>query len=218
MWGWGEFILAFAVFLLSHSIPVRPAMKRRLVARLGAPGFTLAYSALSIGVLAWLIAAAGRAPFVALWPWAPWQNLVTLVAMALACGIAALAIGRPNPFSFGGSDNAAFDPARPGIVGWTRHPLLVALLLWSLGHLLPNGDLAHVLLFGTFAGFSLLGMRLIDRRTRRNMGAADWARFAPAHRPLRISRAGVFRLCAGVGIFTLLLLAHGPVIGIQPVF
>ena len=38
--------------------------------------------------------------------------------------------------------------------------------------LVPNGDLAHVILFGTFAGFALLGQRLIDRRKRREMGKA----------------------------------------------
>ncbi|MCB1349216.1 MAG: NnrU family protein, partial [Maritimibacter sp.] len=43
--GWGEYILAFAVFFASHALPVRPAIKARIVARIGARGFSLAYSA-----------------------------------------------------------------------------------------------------------------------------------------------------------------------------
>nr|WP_299880523.1 NnrU family protein [uncultured Sulfitobacter sp.] len=45
-----------------------------------------------------------------------------------------MSLGRPNPFSFGGSRNAQFDPAHPGLVRFMRHPLLVALALW--GHAL----------------------------------------------------------------------------------
>ncbi len=67
MSGWGEFISAFAVFLLSHAIPVRPAVKGWVVARIGARGFTIGYSVLSTAILVWLIGAAGRAPFVVVW-------------------------------------------------------------------------------------------------------------------------------------------------------
>lgn len=114
---WAEFTAALGVFLLSHAVPVRPPVKPWLVGRLGQRGFTLGYSLLSLAVLAWLIVAAGRAPFVMLWSWEPWHNHVVLAVMAAVCLILALAIGRPNPFSFGGANNAAFDPARPGIVG-----------------------------------------------------------------------------------------------------
>ena len=65
-------------------------------------------------MLAWLIEAASRAPFVPLWPWAPWQLHVTLVAILPVCLILALGIGCPNPFSFGGARNEDLDPARPG--------------------------------------------------------------------------------------------------------
>ena len=58
--GWFEFALAFVVFFLSHSLPVRPPLRPRLQARLGASGFTLAYSALSLAVLSWLIGRVAR--------------------------------------------------------------------------------------------------------------------------------------------------------------
>lgn len=212
---WLEFTAAFAAFFLTHSIPLRPAVRPHLQRALGRRGFTLVYSALSIAMLGWLIAAAGRAPFVPLWTWAPWQPLVPLVVMLLVCLILSLAIARPNPFSFGGTRNETFDPARPGIVRLFRHPLLLALALWAGAHLVPNGDLAHVILFGTFAGFALLGQRLIDRRKRREIGK-DWDALAAkvkgaAHLPLPLPR-----LAAGLALYLLLIAAHPLLFGVSP--
>lgn len=216
---WAEFVLAFGVFILSHSVPVRPPLRPWLQARLGASGFTLAYSALSLAVLAWLIMATGRAPHLPLWDWAPWQLHVPLVVMLPVCLILALALARPNPFSFGGARNDRFDPARPGIVRLTRHPLLLALALWSAAHVVPNGDLAHVALFGTFAGFALLGGRLVDRRKRREMGA-DWdqlrAKVATAPLVQGVSVETGLRLVAGLALYGLLVWLHPVLIGVSP--
>jgi len=213
---WGEFIAAFVVFFLSHSIPTRPAVKSRIVARIGPVGFTLAYSALSTAILTWIIIAAGRAPYVELWGWAPWQNHVPLTAMYFATLIFTMALCRPNPLSFGGCNNDRFDPDNPGLIGWVRHPLLLTLLIWSLAHMVPNGNLAHVIVFGLFAGFSLLGMRIIDKRARRILGAEEWQRLSKTKRSFKISRRGLSRLALGTAIYLALLYLHEPVIGISP--
>lgn len=216
MQDWAIYIFAIIVFFLTHTTPVRPANKARVVAHLGAPGFTLSYSALSIAALSFVISAANRAPTVELWAWAPWQNHVTLLAMALSVAITALAIARPNPLSFGGRNNHSFDPQSAGIVGWMRHPLLVALLVWALGHLIPNGNLAHVILFGIFACFSALGMRIIDRRQTRIQGVEEWQKLSSTTRQIRLSANGFVRLAIGAGVYALLILLHGPVIGAYP--
>ena len=124
MGGWGEYAAAWAVFLLSHMLPARPRLRRPLVAAFGERGFVVAYSLASVAVLAWLIAAAGRAPHVPLWGWASWQAWVPNLVMPLACVLLALGVGIPNPFSIGGAGPARFDPARPGVLALTRHPVL----------------------------------------------------------------------------------------------
>lgn len=217
---WLPYTLAFGAFFLTHSLPVRPPLRPWLQARLGPRGFTAAYSLLSLAVLGWLIAAAARAPHVPLWSWAPWQNHVTLAAMLPVCLILALSLGRPNPFSFGGARNARFDPARPGIVRLTRHPLLAAMTLWAGAHVLPNGDLAHVLLFGTFAVFAVIGGRLVDRRHRRILGA-DWDRLHRAVRatPCRLRRPGpgdLVRPALGLAAYVALIWLHPLVLGVGP--
>ncbi|WP_299821093.1 NnrU family protein [uncultured Jannaschia sp.] len=221
MTGWIAFAAAFAAFFVSHSVPLRPPVRARLVRLLGPRRFAVAYSALSLAALAWLVVAAGRAPYVALWPRLPWQSYVPLAAMALACLIAAFAVARPNPFSFGGR-SGGFDPSRPGIVRWMRHPLLAALALWSASHMVPNGDLAYVLLFGTFAGFALLGMRVVDERRQRVMGAARWtalhravAACPPLPCPASLPGAAL-RLALAVALYAALLMLHPVVIGVSP--
>ena len=218
---WSEFTLALAAFFLLHSLPVRPAVKTRIVDLIGAKLFTLLYSCVSILALGWLIVSAGRAPYVEIWQPAPWQSIVTLAAMLLACIVFALAIGRPNPFSFGGSAKSTFDPTRAGIVRVYRHPLLVALLLWSGSHVLPNGNLAHLVMFGIFAAFTLVGMRLIDRRKKREIGQARYeelraemgrASLADSFR----AQSLLVRLSAGFALFAILLALHPAVIGVSP--
>lgn len=221
MSNWSEFISALLAFFVLHSVPVRPAVKSRIVVLVGARSFTIVYSCVSIVALGWLIAAASSAPYVELWPPAPWQQVAALVLMFGVCIIIAFALARPNPFSFGGSSKAVFDPVHAGIVRLHRHPLLLAFFLWAGAHLLPNGDLAHVILFGLFAGFSLIGMKLIDRRTRRRLGASQFESLLTSMRrtsPLRsFAQDRVFiRTLAGVGLFVMLLVLHPLVIGVSP--
>lgn len=213
--GWPGFTVVFAAFFLTHSVPLRPAVRARLVSVMGARGFGMAYSVLSLGMLALLIHAAGRAPYVLLWPQMPWQVHAVQVGMLAVCILLAISVARPNPLSFGGAGNDRFDPDRPGVVRFVRHPVLVALGLWAGLHLLPNGDLAHVLLFGVLAGFAFAGMRLVDRRKRRQMGEAAWAELCRevAEGPV-IPRPGswvglLFRAAIG-------FLAYGVLVGLHP--
>lgn len=204
MSGWGTYAGAWVLFLLTHALPVRPPIKPWLIARFGHTGFGLAYSVLSLGVLASLFIAANRAPQVPLWPMPAWAHWIVLAGMVPAMIILALTLGRPNPFSFGGGRSDQFDTERPELIGQMRHPVLVALGLWAGAHLIANGDLAHALMFGGFALFAVLGMGLIDRRRRREMGLARWhalharsrraAHSLPPKTPHRLA-IGLFSLC-----------------------
>lgn len=219
--GWSGLAIAFAVFFISHSLPVRPPLRPILVRILGPRGFTFAYATLSTLVLIWLIVAAGRAPFVPVWNWAAWQAHAAMGLMLVASLLFAISIARPNPFSFGGARNHLFDAENPGPVRLTRHPLLVVLALWSGAHLLANGDLAHVILFGTFSTFALLGGRIIDRRQKREMGE-DWAtllstvRAQPLRAAFRPVGSTIWRVIIGLVAYYGVLVLHPLVIGVNP--
>jgi uncharacterized membrane protein len=217
--GWIEFAAALALFLASHAIPVRPPVRPWLVARLGLRGYVIGYSLLSLLILVWLVGAAGRAPYVAVLPDAEPLRWAPLVVMPLACLLAVAGMMRQNPLSFGGLGRREYDPEHPGVLAATRHPLLVAMMLWGGAHVLANGDLAHVLLFGLFAGFARVGMLLIDGRKRRQLGAAEWSRLARGTQLLHLRRlrATLPELALAGLLFVALLHLHAPVIGYAPI-
>ncbi|WP_298837784.1 NnrU family protein [uncultured Roseobacter sp.] len=217
---WAGFIGIFVLFFATHSIPVRPAIKSRIVGRIGPRRFAMGYSVLSLVMLALLIQAARMAPYIGLWPQSDWQRHVAQSGMLIVCLILAFAIGRPNPFSFGGVHNETFEPARAGIIRLLRHPMLAALALWAFLHMLPNGDLAHVLMFGVLGSFALGGRRLINHRRKTEMGPAEWerlnaavARVSVPMRPVSWPGAAV-RLAFGIALFAVLIVLHPVVIGV----
>jgi len=223
---WVEFGAALGLFLISHRVPAMLGVKGWLQGVLGRRGYTTLFSLLSLGLLYWLILAAGRAPYVGLWDQQIWHRWAVNIGMPVVGILAVFGVGAANPFAFEGRV-AGFDPARPGIVGVTRQPLLWAMALWAGVHLLPNGDLAHVLLFAPMLGFSLLGMWMVERRRRAAMGEAAWARLTARTGlvPFAALISGRWRPVAGPSIVRLAIwlltwaaiwVLHAPVIGVWP--
>lgn len=223
---WIELALAIGLFMVSHRLPAALGLKGAIVHRLGERGYIFVFSALSIALLWWLISAVGRAPFVPLWDQAGWHRWVVNIVMPMAIALGSFGIAAPNPFAFEGRQTG-FDPDHPGIAGVTRQPLLWALALWSGAHLLPNGDLAHVILFAPFLLLALIGMKVMEARRRQIMGAAAWqhltartgllpfaAMISGRWKPLTRPSLGrfVLALLLWVGLWHL----HAPIIGVWP--
>lgn len=223
---WIEFALALGLFLASHRIPALIGVKAPLVAAFGPRAYTLGFSVISTALLVWLIVAAGRAPFVSLWDQALWHRWAVNLAMPMALALIVFGTAAPNPFAFEGRATG-FDPARPGIAGVTRQPLLWGMVIWSGVHLLANGDLAHIVLFGSFALLSLLGMGLVERRRAAVMGAAEWQRLTAqtglvpfaallAGRWWPSGIASPVRVILWLGIWGGVWWLHGPLLGVSP--
>ena len=171
-----EFLIALAVFLGAHVVPTRPPVRRRLVAGVGERAYLAGYSLLSLALLAWVIDAAIRAPYVGLWTPQPWQHAVAVWAMPFALMLLGAGLAAPNPLSVSLVRARGGPPA--GVLAITRHPILWGFALWALAHILSNGDLVSVILFGGFAAFAILGTVVLDRRRRRELGQDAWAEAA----------------------------------------
>ncbi len=173
----GRFLAVLAVFLVAHVLPVLPAIRRPLQARLRPGGFLAAYSALSLLLFAWLISAALAAPYIPLWFAGPWAHgfavLLAPVALVLL-GASALA---PNPLSIA-FVNRPFDPVVPGAVAITRHPILWGLGLWGLAHVPANGHLVGLTMFGSLGVFAFIGMAVTEGRRRKLLGEDAWLSLA----------------------------------------
>lgn len=223
---WIELVIAMGLFLASHRIPAALGAKAGLVAWLGPRGYGIAFSLASLALLWWVIAAAGRAPFVPLWDQQVWHRWLVNLTMPVVVLLATFGVAAANPFAFEGRPDG-FDPAQPGIAGLTRQPLLWALALWSGAHLLANGDVAHILVFAPFLGFSILGMHIVERRRKAALGTADWQAMT-AHTGLvplvalvtgkwrPRSPPSIVRLGLAVLTWAALWHLHAPVIGIWP--
>ncbi|MCR6670579.1 NnrU family protein [Devosia ginsengisoli] len=168
-----QFLLALALFLALHMVPAIPALRAKLVATMGRRAYLVVYSLVSLLTLAWLFHAALQLDFVPLWDPAPWQAWFPLVLTPIALVLLLAGLTSPNPASI----TLRKPDLKPGaITTVTRHPVLWGFALWAGSHLVPNGDLRSLLLFGALLAFALLGMVITDRRSRR-LGA-QWAEIA----------------------------------------
>ena len=98
-------------------------------------------------------------------------------------------------------------PYLPGrFAGLVHHNMLTGLLLWAVGHLLVNGDLISVILFGWMMVHALVSMWLINRRI-------SWDR--PAAGPFRndLLNLGGVALTMVAGVVVHRWLGYDPLLG-----
>lgn len=93
---------------------------------------------------------------------------------------------------------------RPGrIRGWLRHPMLVAIKIWALAHLLVNGDLGGMILFGSFLAWAVYDRIAVKRRG--DLGAARVDHF---------TRADAVVVIVGTVAFVAMIFLHPYLIGV----
>lgn len=219
-------ILAAAFWVALHFVVAGP-LRPLLAARLGEQGFRGVFALLSAVGLAWLVLAYRAAPYMPLWQPVPGAAYIAMLLMFVAFLLLAFGIGAGNP-TLAGADMLLKDqlPIR-GITRITRHPGLWAFALWALAHLLANGDVAGVLLFGAILVTALNGMVSIDRKRHRALGPG-WEAFAAqtsrmpfaailaGRNTLHVEELSPWRAAVGTALFALALWLHG-VIGVSPI-
>jgi len=214
-----DLLTALAVFLAFHVLPAIRPLRAALVAALGQRVYLGLFSAISTGLLIWLIAAYLEAPYLELWPYDPALRWLALAVMPFSCWLITAGLSSTNPFSLG-AGSAGFDADRPGIVRLTRHPAVWGLALWSAVHIPVNGDAASVLMFGLLTALCLAGVKTLDARRRLAMGDDVWLDLLQHVHKRPASAAlletGLPRLLAAVAVYAGLLTAHEPVIGVSP--
>jgi uncharacterized membrane protein len=103
---------------------------------------------------------------------------------------------------------AAYLPGR--IKRTARHPMLLAVKLWALGHLFANGDLGGILLFAAFIAWAGYDRVAVKRRAMDGAAAAPAAEKGPWTNDL-------IAIVVGTVLYLALGLVFHPAIGL-PVF
>ena len=162
------------------SFPLRPTFASGLIARFGAPAYKVAFAVASLAGLAVIVLGyhklqmnPGKNVFLGEPP--VWLNHVSWLLM-LPAMIALV---------------AAYVPSR--IHTALKHPMLVAIKIWALAHLLVNWDLGSFLLFGSFLAYGVYDRISVKKRgasgsTRREAGRRRRRYHRPRgrHRSLRL--------------------------------
>jgi uncharacterized membrane protein len=226
----GLFSLAVAgiAFCGSHVLLSSTRLRGSLRDQLGERGFLAVYSLTALVTFAWFLVAYAHSSTILLWPRQQWTALVPVVVMPFATILLIAGYSTSNPTAVGMERWARADDPAPGILRVTRHPVMWAIGLWAIGHVIANGDLRSLLFFGAFAALSLGGTVLIDRKKQLALGS-NWSRLAEVtsnlpfaaliagRTGLRWRDIGVLRIAAGLLLYVVLYRGHAIIAGVPVV-
>ncbi|KWA81141.1 NnrU [Burkholderia ubonensis] len=186
-------ILGLVIFLGVHSTRiVADGWRSATIARIGERGWKGGYAIASIAGFVLIVWGYGLARADASFLWAPPVGVRHLTGVLTALAFVLIA--------------AAYVPGNR-IKGLVGHPMLAGVMVWAVAHLLANGTLHAVVLFGAFFAWSLVDFLASRARDRR-----DGVRY-----PAGNTSRNVVTLAVGLvawAVFALFL--HGWLIGVRP--
>jgi len=186
-------IVGLALFVGAHALTTQRELRARVIASTGEGGYKIGYSlvsAVGLALIVWGFARYRATGWIDVWypPVAMRHIAVALMLPAVILVVASYIRGR--------------------IYTTLKHPMLAGVKLWAAAHLLANGDLGSIILFGSFLGWAVFDRISLKRRS--DAGAP----------PIPVGGPTNDLIAVAVGIVAYLALAfafHPVVIGV-PVF
>lgn len=186
-------ILGLVLFLGVHAISTRRDLRAQLIAMSSEPAYKIVYSLLSVVGLVLIVR--GYASYRATgWidVWSPPAGMrhatVGLMLPAVILVVASYLRGR--------------------IYTTLKHPMLAGVKLWAAAHLLSNGDLGSIILFGSFLAWAVFDRISLKRRV--DAGAPPI--------PVGGVKNDVLAVVVGIVVYLALGFAFHPVVIGVPVF
>jgi len=152
--GLAVLIAGLAIFIGAHSFVSARGARAAAIARLGKAYWAVfaLVSLLSVVLMAWGFVLYRRAGYIEIWNPPAFMRHVTILLMFVSVILV----------------TAAYLPGH--IKMWTKYPMLTGVKFWALSHLLSNGDLGSIILFGgilLWAGYA----RAMMKKRQRTEGA-----------------------------------------------
>lgn len=186
-------ILGLVLFLGVHVLTIQRALRARLIAAWGEGGYKSGYSVVSL--LGLVLIVWGFADYRAAGMWQVWTPPAVLKHVTVALMLPAVIL-------------VVASYIRGRIYLALKHPMLAGVKLWAAAHLLANGDLGSIILFGAFLAWAVFDR--ISLKHRSDAGAP----------PIPVGGIGNDLIAVAVGVVAYLALAfvfHPVVIGVPVV-
>jgi len=186
-------ILGLVLFFGVHTLTTQREMRAQVIAASGEGGYKIGYMLVSL--LGFVLIVWGFAHYRATGMWEIWTPPTALKHLAVALMLPAVIL-------------VVASYIRGRIYTRLKHPMLAGIKLWAAAHLLANGDLGSIILFGSFLGWAVFDR--ISLKHRADSGAP----------PIPVGGPSNDLIAVAVGIVAYLALAfafHPVVIGV-PVF
>lgn len=143
-------ILGLVLFFGVHTLTTQREVRARVIAFSGGGGYKIGYSlvsALGLVLIVW-----GFAHYRATGMWEIWTPPTALKHLAVALMLPAVIL-------------VVASYIRGRIYTRLKHPMLTGIKLWAAAHLLANGDLGSIILFGSFLGWAVFDRISLKHRT-----------------------------------------------------
>jgi len=182
-------VLGIVVFLGVHTLTTLRERRKALIASYGEGRYKAAYSiasAIGLILIVWGFASYRASGYIPVW--SPPRGMAHLSLLLMLFAFIALV--------------AAYAPAGK-IKSTLKHPMLVAIKIWALAHLLANGDLGSMILFGSFLGWAVYDRIAVKKRAE------------PVPPPAPFGMGDWIALGGGAAAWLIMFMLHRTIIGVS---
>ena len=145
------FILGLLLFFGIHMLPFYPEYRAQLIEKFdtdtidGEGMYKIIFSVISLLGLIFVGIGKGSMGFASLWDIPIFFRYIAVIFILLSF-ILIVAAYLPN-----------------NIKRYVPHPMLTGIIIWGVTHLIINGDVASIILFGSFVVYSVVAIKLANR-------------------------------------------------------
>lgn len=195
-----QLILGLILFLGAHSVRIwADGWRNQTIEAYGEKAFKGVYALVSILGFYLLVVGYGEARLqtVALWNPPIFTKHISMLLMLLSSILLVATYIPRNHFKMR-----------------LKHPMVLSVKVWALSHLLANGNLADLVLFGSFLIWAVLNFRSARARDRAQVQNSDANEEAPLKPNLLATLIALF---GGMGLWAVItFVLHAKVVGVAP--
>ena len=179
----GFLIIGLLIFISIHMLPAYPA-RNTLIEKFGENAYKGLFALIAALGLGLIIYGKAYSEFIPIWNPPAWSRHLTMLLALIATLFLVCSI-LPN-----------------NLKNFLRHPMLLAVIIWGIGHLIVNGDLASIILFASLVIFSAL--KIISLNKRQQFSATE-----------KVTAAwNTTTLVAGIGLYGFFVYFHQYIAGV----